>query len=64
MPDCMQYHHMEVHPKYPELKTFIASIPLAASPTTSISRDAQSIDSLKRLLADCSSSISITLYIL
>lgn len=28
MPDRMQHHRMEVHPKYPELKTFVASIPL------------------------------------
>ena len=43
--------------------TFIASIPLAASPTTSILRLSQLIDALISFLADSSSSISITLYI-
>lgn len=28
MPDRMQHHRMEVHLKHPELKTFIASIPM------------------------------------
>ena len=43
--------------------TLIASIPLAASPTTSISRLCQSIEAIISLRAELSSSISITLYI-